>query len=180
MGLRRLGATMLIAVIAPTLSMCAGQGPDSRYAIDIRRFESDEQTLELRNTTTAPIEILHGKGGRGTTLAPNATMAIRFKVQSLESHLRVADMPYFFRMAGPVTNRFEETDNMTFVEETPGLPVLYFRDGEGIGEVSFDVNSCAEMPAGTTWETMQWGPGSFEIQIPPRFDGDVQPLCPVP
>jgi len=57
-------------------------------------------------------------------------------------------------MAGPVTNRFEETDGMNFFQETSSLPVLYFRDGDGLGELSIDLNNCTETPAGDRWEIM--------------------------
>jgi hypothetical protein len=173
---RRLGATILIAAIAPMLSVCAN--PNMGYAIDIRRFESDEQRLEIRNVSPLPVEILQGRNGRSKLLAPNATMIVLFKVNSLESHLKVADEQYYFRTAGPVTNHLEETDGMNIIQEINASPVLYFRDGYGTGEVSFDLNDCVEMPPATTWETMQWGPATHMAQVPPLIEGVAERLCP--
>jgi hypothetical protein len=177
---RRPASAVLLAAIAPCLWACAGAGTGSNYAVDVRRFESDEQRLDIHNISAVPIQLLQGRNGAAMTIAPNATLMVRFKVQSLESHLRVAGESYYFRTAGPVTNRFQEVDGLNFVQEVTSVPVLFFRDAEGTGEISFDLNSCTEMPPGMTWETMQWGPGNFRLDVPPRTDEIGLPLCPGP
>ena len=177
---RWLAGVILLAATAPMCWACAGAGTGSNYAVDVRRFESDEQRLEIHNISAVPIQILQGKNGGAMTIAPNATMIVRFKVQSLESHLRVAGESYYFQTAGPVTNRFQEVDALNFIQEVTSVPVLFFRDAEGRGEISFDLNSCTEMPPGMSWETMQWGPGNFKVDVPPRFDEIALPLCPGP
>lgn len=172
------GSVVVLAAIASSLCACAGGGTGSNYAVDVRRFESDEQRLDIHNISAVPIQLLQGRNGPAMTIAPNAIMSVRFKVQSLESHLRVAGESYYFRTAGPVTNRFQEVDGLNFVQEVTSVPVLFFRDPEGRGEISFDLNSCTEMPPGMTWETMQWASGNFRVDVPPRIDGVALPLCP--
>lgn len=176
--IRRIARGILLASITSMLPACGGLGTNPGYAIDVRRFESDEQRLEIRNITAVPIQILQGRRGAATTLTPNSTMIVRFRVQSLESHLRVAGESYYFRMAGPVTNHFQETDGMSFVQEMSSIPVLYFHDADGVGALSFGLNDCTETPPGTTWETMQWGPASYPIEVPPRIEDVALPLCP--
>src|SRR4051812_14230739 len=114
---------ILLGTIVSMLCACAASGTGSNYAVDVRRFESDEQRLEIHNISVVPIQILQGRNGSAMTIAPNATMIVRFRVQSLESHLRIAGESYYFRTAGPVTNRFQEVDGLNFIQEVTSVPV---------------------------------------------------------
>ena len=171
-----LGAAVIIAAIGAMLCACATPNANLARAIDIRLYDSDEQRLIVHNALPQPIEILKGRNGRAETLAPNATMEIRFRVVSLESHLRVADQAYYFHTAGPVTNRFEEMDGMNFVDSTATGAVLYYRDSFGAGEFAIDLDECPQHH----WETKQWGSAAHRIEFPSRADGMSQPICPAP
>jgi hypothetical protein len=172
----RHGAGVLLLAIMPTLMACASPDSDLRSAIDIRVYDSDEQRLVIHNATPEPLDVLQGRNGRAKTLAPNATLELRFRVVSLESHLRVADEPYYFRMAGPVTNRFEEMDGLKYVAASPAGAVLYFRDSFGDGEFGINLDECM----GNRWETKQWGVGTHSVDLPSRVDGAMQLVCPKP
>ena len=162
--------------IMPTLMACASPDADLRSAIDIRVYDSDEQRLVIHNATPEPLDVLQGRNGRAKTLAPNETLELRFRVVSLESHLRVADEPYYFRMAGPVSNRFEEMDGLKYVEASPAGAVLYYRDSFGNGEFAINLDECGE----NRWETKQWGAGVHRLELPYRADGMTQMVCPRP
>lgn len=161
-------------VVPDCLSPCATPNANLARAIDIRLYDSDEQRLLIHNATPAPIDILKGRNGRSETIAPNATLEIRFRVVSLESHLRVADQAYYFHTAGPVTNRIEEMDDRNLVTSTPSGAVLYYRDNFGAGEFAIDLDECPQ----DRWETKQWGPAAHRLEFPSRVDGMAQPICP--
>jgi hypothetical protein len=177
MTARRFRAALLLAASA-VLSACAS-GPDAnlRTAIDIRLYDSDEQRLILHNATPDPIDILEGRNGSAKTLPGNGSMEIRFRVVSLESHLRVADEPYYFRTAGPIRNRIEEMDGRKYIADTPAVPVLYFRDSYGVGELPIVLDECDAPPA-NHWESKQWPTGTHTLEVPSRNDGLTQMLCP--
>lgn len=170
------GGCMLGAICLLLLG-CASPGANMLGAIDIRVYDSDEQQLIIRNATNEPMEIFPGRGST-KTLAPNETMQIRFRVVSLESHLRVADRPYYFRTAGPVNNRFEELDGLQIVD--PALATIHLRDRFGTGEFTIDLESCGEVATGNRWESKQWGPATHRLDLPIRMDGAAQPVCPRP
>src|SRR5262245_32000042 len=70
---------VLVAAMGAMLCACAAPNANLARAIDIRLYDSDEQRLVVHNSTPIPIDILRGRNGRAETLAPNATLEIRFR-----------------------------------------------------------------------------------------------------